>query len=81
MSKIDFLEYKEKIISALNNNSAALGINESVTLLDGFLNLSTQKQLPGIVIGGPSIPAVVLVGNSGRIYIFALKALIKDLEI
>ena len=41
------------------------------------------KELTGaFVIGGPTIPMIAVVGNnSGRIYFFALKALLPDIEI
>lgn len=82
MEKIKFEEYKEKIIEALKTKSN-LGIPEPVTLIDGFVNQPIQKELSGaFVVGGPAIPMIMLLGNtSGRIYFFALKAILPDIKI
>ncbi|HAT9215558.1 TPA: hypothetical protein JBC15_02140 [Legionella pneumophila subsp. pneumophila] len=66
---IKFTDYREKIIQELNNKKVFLGINEPVSLIDGFINQPIQQELSGnIVIGGPTIPMVAVVGNnSGRI--------------
>jgi hypothetical protein len=43
---------------------------------------SIQDELGGIYIGGKSIPVVMVVGNStGRVYQFALKALLPEVQI
>ncbi|ADG25270.1 TPA: hypothetical protein JBI72_01310 [Legionella pneumophila] len=80
---IKFTDYREKIIQELNNKKVFLGINEPVSLIDGFINQPIQQELSGnIVIGGPTIPMVAVVGNnSGRIYYFALKALLPSIGI
>lgn len=80
MEKINFDDCKERIKSEIDSRSSQLGINEPVTLINGFTYLPIQKEISGnIRIGGPSIPAIMLVGsNTGRIYLFALKAIIKD---
>ena len=83
MDPIKFSEYKQRIIDALNSRSPQLGINEPITLVDGFINQPLQIEFTGgLVIGGPAIPMVAVVGNnSGRIYYFALKALLPDIKI
>ncbi|HAU0185367.1 hypothetical protein SC810_00065 [Legionella pneumophila serogroup 1] len=80
---IKFTDYREKIIQELNNKKVFWGINEPVSLIDGFINQPIQQELSGnIVIGGPTIPMVAVVGNnSGRIYYFALKALLPSIGI
>ncbi|PIU37414.1 hypothetical protein COT02_01015 [Candidatus Roizmanbacteria bacterium CG07_land_8_20_14_0_80_34_15] len=79
---LKFSEYKEQIVKALNDKGASLGIQEPVNLIDGFINQPIYNELTGsFVIGGPTIPMVAVVGNSGRIYFFALKALFPDIKI
>lgn len=83
MEPIKFSEYKQRIIDALNSRASQLGITEPITLVDGFVNQPLQTEFTGgLVIGGPAIPMVAVVGNnSGRIYYFALKALLPDIKI
>lgn len=83
MSLLKFSEIKPKLINALQSKSAQLGVNEPVTLVDGFVNQPFQSELSGsFVIGGPTIPMVMLVGNNtGRVYFFALKVLLPDVDI
>ena len=78
---INFSKYKERITNALKQKQLNLGIHEPVSLVDGFINQPIQQELSSnIVIGGPSIPMIAVVGNtSGRIYYFALKALIPEI--
>lgn len=79
---LKFSEYKDQITKALNNKGNSLGIQEPVTLIDGFINQPIYNELTGsFVIGGPTIPMIAVVGKSGRIYFFALKALLPDLKI
>jgi hypothetical protein len=82
MEKIIFAEYKQRIIGAINTKGN-LGITEPVTLVDGFVNQPIQSELTGaFVVGGPAIPMVMLLGtNSGRIYYFALKAILPDIKL
>lgn len=82
MNPIKFPEYKQKIIDALNVRMPQLGIHEPITLVDGFVNQPLQNEFTGgLFIGGPAIPMIAVVGNnSGRIYYFALKALIPDIN-
>lgn len=57
-------EEKRKIIAALEERGATLPCprcgNNAFTLLDGYLNQTIQKELKGIVIGGPSVPTIVI---------------------
>lgn len=82
MEPLKFEKYKEKIIEALKTKGN-LGITEPVTLVDGFVNQPIQNELSGsFVLGGPAIPMVMLLGNnSGRIYHFALKAILPDIKL
>lgn len=83
MSKIDFAKYEEAIKKAIESKNIHLEIKEPLALMDGFINLSLNKKLTGsIVIGGPSLPIIAAVGkNTGRVYLFALKALLPDVEL
>jgi hypothetical protein len=81
-----FTDLREQIIVALNSRFAIResfpGESAGFTLIDGFAIQSIQAQSGGIVIGGNSIPMVVVVGNTtGRIYYFALKALLPALTV
>jgi len=59
------------------------GEEKGVTLIKGIFNLPIQAEFSGnIIIGGPSVPMIAVVGNqSGRIYYFSLKMLLPDKEI
>lgn len=76
-----FATLKKEIVKSLEERLQLIGITESVTLVDGFVNQPLNMQVTGnVVIGGPSIPMIVLVGNeTGRVYFFALKAILKNL--
>ena len=82
---IKFSEIKQEIIEVLNNklNNQKLHITEKVTLVDGFVNQPLSTELSGsFVIGGPSVPMIILVGDeSGQIYYFALKAILPEIGI
>ena len=80
---LKFSDYKNQIIKALDDKKNFLGIQEPVSLIDAFINQPIYKEFTGaFVIGGPTIPMIAVVGNnSGRIYFFALKALLPDLKI
>ena len=81
-NKIFFNEIKPKILAALQANPK-VEIKESVSLVDGFVSQPISMELSNsVMLGGPMIPMIMLVGNeSGQIYIFALKAILKDIEI
>lgn len=56
---------KQEIIAALNKVGAKLPCprcsNQTFTLLEGYFNQSIQTELGGMVLGGPSVPSVVVV--------------------
>jgi hypothetical protein len=66
----------------LSDKSTSLGIQEKYILIDSFINPPIYNELTeDFVLGGPTIPMIALVGDSGRIYFFALKALLPKIEI
>ena len=81
MNPTNFNDIRGEIQEALNSRSVHLGINEPVTLLDGFINVPIYNQLSrNVVIGGPTVPMIAVVGNnSGRVYYFALGQLLPHL--
>jgi hypothetical protein len=87
MEKIAFEANKERIRQALDARLKAPGSTQFLgeqgfTLIDGFFNQSFQKELPGIMIGGQALPMVAIVGNTtGRVYFFALKSLLPDIQL
>ncbi len=82
---IKFSEIKDDLQTALNEKlRLSLIPNESgFTLIEGFMTLPLQGEISNnVILGGPSIPVVGIVGNtSGRIYTFALKVILPKLEI
>jgi len=82
---IKFSEIKDELVKALNEKlqNNTLHISEKVTIIDGFVNQPLSMELSGaFVIGGPTVPLIMLVGDeSGRIYYFALKAILPNLGI
>ncbi len=78
---IQFDEVKDRIKEALQKKSLKTG--ESLTLLDGFVSEFVRKELSSsILVGGPIVPMVMLIGNeTGQVYLFALKALLPDIEL
>jgi hypothetical protein len=78
-----FSDYKEEILKALNEKMSKkqIKIQEQVTLVDGFFMQSFQDNLQGIQLGGRTVPSIMLVGESGQIYLFALKAILPDVQI
>jgi predicted nucleic-acid-binding Zn-ribbon protein len=62
-------EEKQKIIDILSKKGAnrpCPRCNEkNFTLLDGYFNQSIQQMLtPNLIIGGPSVPSIVVVCNN-----------------
>lgn len=55
---------KQRIIQALEERGAKLPCprcgNQQFTLIDGYFNQTIQTELKGIVIGGPSVPSIVV---------------------
>ena len=76
--KIIFEDVKEEILAALNKVRDDAGITEPVGLIEGFFNnqLNTEPTNK-LFLSGPYVPMVMLVGEkTGRLYLFALKALL-----
>ena len=84
MTQIKFDDYKQRITDAIQAELQATPIigENGFTLVEGFIMQPLNKEVSGnIIIGGPTIPLVAIVGNtSGRMYYFALKALLPNLE-
>ncbi len=80
---IKFEDVKQSLIEELQKRSDKIGITESVTLLEGFVSEPFSKEYSNTyVLGGPMVPMIMLIGNeSGRIYFFALKAILKNIEL
>lgn len=78
---IKFREIKDELIAAIKKKIPLLKLEEGVTLVDGFVNQPISMEISGsIIIGGTTVPMVMIVGNdTGRIYFFALKALMPTL--
>jgi hypothetical protein len=86
MTEIKFEEYKDRITTKITESVLSKNIlidPEGFILFDGFFNIPFQPALNGSInLGGPTVPAVAIIGKStGIIHYFALKALIPDIEI
>ncbi len=81
---VKFEKVKDKLVGAIDERKSFLGFTEpeGLTLVDGFFNSPFQKEMSSsFVIGGPSLPMIAVVGNkTGRVYFFAVKALMPDVE-
>lgn len=82
MKKIKFTDHKKSILEAINNKNGSHGIQEPTSLVEGFFKQPIYNEVSGnIIIVGPTIPMIAVAGtSSGRIYFFALKALLPNLE-
>lgn len=84
---IKFDEYKPKIVKALekivSKNQAARINRHEICLIDGFFNYPIQEEIAGeIIIGGITVPMIALVDEkTGRMYFYALKILLPDIDI
>lgn len=85
MSVINFEAYKGQIQTAIQQRITQGVISDpsGFILLDGFINMPLQKEMGGaFVIGGPTVPAVAVVGKStGIVHTFALKVLIPNIQL
>ncbi|MDQ5912193.1 MAG: hypothetical protein QG568_408 [Patescibacteria group bacterium] len=85
MNGIKFSDIKTELQAALGEKLKQTPIlgEAGFTLIDGFMTLSLNGELSNnLIIGGPSIPTVGIVGNtSGRIYTFALKVILPNIKI
>ena len=56
---------KDKIVKALRDREARLPCprcgNQNFSLVDGYFNQPIQRELEGMVLGGPSIPYIAVV--------------------
>ncbi len=72
-------EVREKIINKLDEKkiSCSLCATDKFVLLDSFLNISIQKEIPdSLIIGGPTLPSAILIcKNCGNSYLINLKVL------
>jgi hypothetical protein len=84
MSVIKFDEYKEEIQHAIQAKITGGAISDPAgfILIDGFINMPFHKEFGGgFTIGGPTIPAVAVVGKTtGLIHTFALKVLLPNIQ-
>lgn len=80
MRQMDFDKVKPLIIEVLEKKN--LGIGEPLSLVDGFFIMPLHPTCENfILVGASTVPMVVLFGeNTGRIYHFALKAILPDWE-
>lgn len=76
---IYFCDIYEKLFKVIEEREARMG--EKVTIVKGFATQLFQEKLTSTyVVGGRNIPMIMCLGvDSGRIYHFAVKALI-DLD-
>lgn len=76
---VKFEDIKNQILEEINKRgSTKHWIHESTTLINGFVNQPITMELSwNFTIGWPTIPMIMLLWNdSGRVYYFALKALL-----
>ena len=83
--KVTFLEIREDIYNALLSKSKFIK-EDKFSLIEGFIGVEIwehfNRDLDGIMPHPGVIPMVGLVGDeSGRLYIFSLKALLPHIEI
>ena len=74
-----FSEYKERILEQLGKlDESSLGINEPVSLFEGFFQSHYTEGFSGnTVLGGKYIPTIAVIGEeTGRLYFFAIKKIL-----
>jgi len=85
MNTIKFSNIKAELEKALQKKLTQTPITgeDGFTLIDGFMTIALQGEISNnVIIGGPSIPVVGIVGNtSGRVYTFALKVILPSIKI
>jgi hypothetical protein len=79
---IKFADIKERLVEELNKKIPLMGFSEPQTLIDGFISQPLSLEISNaFVIGGPTIPMVMIVGNvTGRITFLAVKILLPDFD-
>jgi hypothetical protein len=72
-----FPDYKDQIVKALKDKMIFADIQETVSLIDGFIDQPIHNELTNnFVIGCSTIPMIAVVGNrSGRVYFFCIKSI------
>lgn len=83
---VKFSDIKDELLAALQLRLKTTPIKEEAQgfeLIEGFMTLPLQAEISNsVMLGGPSIPIIGIVGKaSGRIYTFALKALLPEVKI
>ena len=80
---IPFIKFKPLILKELNKRKKKFEFKEDLSLFNGFIQPTIQPNLTNnFLIGGPSIPMVLLTGkDSGRVYLFALWELLDRDEV
>ncbi len=86
MNPIKFSDIKDELQRAMQQKLSLTfmpGETAGFTLIEGFMTTPILGELSNnMIIGGPNIPTVGVVGNSsGRIYTFALKLILPNLSI
>jgi len=85
MNPVIFEEHRKQIEDAVNIRIKNGSIKDPLgfILIDGFINMSYNKKVENsIVVGGPSVPCISVVGKStGLVYTFALKVLLPNIQI
>ena len=85
MNPIKFSEIKEELQKKLQEKlrNTPIPNEEGFTLIEGFITTTLQGEISGsFILGGPVIPTIGIVGGtSGRIYTFALKAVMPNIKI
>jgi hypothetical protein len=78
---LKYTDIESQILTALERKGQSLGLTPEPLNIIGMTSIQLQDDLSSIQFGGNSLPVVVVVGqNTGRVYQFALKALLPDLE-
>ncbi len=81
---IKFEDYKTELQEAIKKraNQAIFSNEKDLNLIDGFILQPIQQTIGNsIIVGGPQVPLVAVVGvSSGKVYYFAVKALLPDLD-
>lgn len=84
MNPLTFDAFKSDIQNAVQAKITSRVITDPAgfVLIDGFINLPYYQEISSnVILGGPTIPAVVVVGKStGLIHTFALKALLPNIQ-
>lgn len=84
---ISFTQYKQQLLDAIQIKVLSKGLvppdPDGFILIEGFISIPFQQDVGGgISIGGPTIPAIGIVGKStGLIHTFAVKALLPNIAI